>query len=81
MVSPKILRRFRGPLKDTFLIDRVVRHIPGERDRTFVIECFRRDSSGRFYLRDDLTEEQHKRLVELLSRVKKKRAFLGRFRR
>lgn len=79
MVAEKILRRFEGPLKESFLIDRVVRHIRDSRDRTFVIEAFRRDSGGRFYLRDDLSEPQRRRLAALLEEVRDRRTFLGLF--
>ena len=65
-IRRKIPRRYRTNVSERRFQEKLRRRVPAGRDRTFLEEAYRRDSRGRYHLREDLTEAELARLVELL---------------
>jgi uncharacterized protein (TIGR03545 family) len=75
-MAAKLPKKFQKPLTEKFFRKKVLNRVHLDRDRTFVEEAFRRDSEGRYHLREELSAEERKRLAGILKEIKKNRGFL-----
>lgn len=75
-MKTRVPRRYRGLVRERVFFREILPAAGSSRDRTFLEEAYRRDSRGRYHLREELSAAELDRLAAILrgARGRRRRA-------